>query len=88
MGFFILFCLLQLADIYTTHRILSKGGVELNPFMNAMFKLFGHLPALIVIKLVVCVLLYVFVIPQWVLIALCLLYVAVVIHNVRQLKGN
>ena len=33
---FILLCALNLADIYTTHRILGRGGSELNPLMACL----------------------------------------------------
>lgn len=46
----IILTLLQLADAYTTHRVLSNGGRELNPVLNRLFQAIGHLPALALTK--------------------------------------
>lgn len=46
----IILTLLQLADAYTTHRVLSAGGRELNPVLDRLFKAIGHLPALALTK--------------------------------------
>lgn len=81
------FALLQVSDIYTTHRILSQGGRELNPVLGPLFEAFGHLPVLIVFKTAVVVAAWVF-LRQWPLAiaALCALYVVVVASNWRQIK--
>ena len=47
---FILLCALNLADIYTTHRILGRGGSELNPLMAKLFARVGVLPGLLLVK--------------------------------------
>ena len=49
-----LFILLQAADIYTTNRLLSNGGRELNPVMARMFAEFGVLPSLVITKAAAC----------------------------------
>lgn len=88
MELFILFCGLQLADIYTTHKVLAKGGMEMNPIMAMLFKRFGHMPALVVVKSAVCGLLYWAQIPEILMFGLCVLYVAVVFNNAKQMAGS
>jgi hypothetical protein len=42
---------LQIADVYTTYVINSRpGGVEKNPVLAWLFKRFGLLPSLVVVK--------------------------------------
>ena len=87
---FIAFFILQIADIYTTHNILKKGGRGLNPVMAKAFDHFGVLPSLLVVKTLVVLMVYNFVVPySLILIGLCVLYAGVVGHNFYQLqKGN
>jgi len=46
----ILLTLLQLADAWTTHRVISKGGRELNPILAWLFNQIGHIAGLIIAK--------------------------------------
>lgn len=39
----ILLVLLQVADIWTTHRVLERGGYEANPLVAWMMRRFGRL---------------------------------------------
>lgn len=45
--------LLQLLDIVTTVMVLSKGGVELNPFAALFMATLGTIPGLIVLKSII-----------------------------------
>ena len=56
--------LLQLADIYTTLRILDKGGRELNPFLAYLFSVVEPLYALLVVKTIFLGLAYLYA-PEW-----------------------
>jgi len=51
---FTILIILQIADIYTTKRIIAdKKGIELNPIMKVIINKFGLLPGLIGIKTIV-----------------------------------
>jgi len=50
MTILILFTLLQLADGWTTYRILQIGGRELNPVMRWLFARVGSTPVIVVAK--------------------------------------
>ena len=41
-----IFALLQVADVFTTMRILDKGGKELNPILAKLFAKYEPLPTL------------------------------------------
>jgi hypothetical protein len=98
MELLILFALLQVADIYTTHRILSQGGRELNPVMAWLFEKFGHLPALVVVKGIVVRLVARYMVGvtavafgyniagDTVLAAFCIIYILIVFHNFNQIR--
>lgn len=45
-----LFAILQLADIYTTHMILKRGGKELNPVLAKLFDMFDYRIVLVIVK--------------------------------------
>ena len=86
---FIVFCILQVLDIYTTHRCLQEGGTELNPIAAALFKAVGVLPGAIVAKGILCILMWNSLnlanAQAWLAI-LDVIYVAVVVNNFSQLK--
>jgi hypothetical protein len=44
---FIIFCLLQIFDVYSTYQILNAGGREVNPMMNWLMDRVGVMAALI-----------------------------------------
>lgn len=85
-----LLLLLQYGDIWTTYRLLEKGGRELNPVVAWPIRRFGILRGLLVVKLPLCAALivttFVGLMPAWVLTGLCALYVIVVTHNLLQLE--
>ena len=85
-----LLTLLQIADGYTTHRILAGGGRELNPIMFALFEEFGHLPVLVVAKGGLVWLSYLYIVPweygHLILGFLCVFYSFVVLHNIQQIR--
>jgi hypothetical protein len=84
---YVVFAALQLADMWTTHTILSQGGRELNPVLAKLFNKFGHLPVLVVFKSAVLVLVYFYVLPYNVVMYLLIsLYSVVVVHNYTQIK--
>jgi len=78
---FIAFVILQLADIYTTKTILDDGGREINPLMAKAFEKFGVLPALVVSKIVVVGLVYVYVQSYEIVMSLLVLFYLIVISN-------
>ena len=50
---FALFTVLQILDIYSTHKALQVRGVyEANPVMRYLFDIFGPLPVMITSKIV------------------------------------
>lgn len=84
-----IFIAMQIGDIYTTLKILSQGGRELNLVMAKMFAMFGAMPSLIVVKAAVVGLFYYLIDEPYmteILLALCVLYAVVVFHNFRQIK--
>lgn len=82
----IVFVLLQLGDIYTTHRILSYGGRELNPVMAKMFNWYGLLPTLIWIKVLAIGAVW-WVDSLYLTAISCIVYAAVVANNFRVLNA-
>lgn len=85
----ILLSLLQVADAATTYKIINKGGRELNPVMNWLFKRFGMLNVLAVKVILVSMAgVYLYITFPVGLIPLCILYVGVVGWNTYQIyKG-
>lgn len=83
-----IFAGLQFADAYTTMKILSKGGVELNPVMAWIFKKAGIMNGLFMVKTVMVAFFAYFIdrIPAWLMGVLCIAYAWVVYHNARQLR--
>ena len=84
---FILFCLLQCADVYSTWKALSTNiGHEANPIMAWLFSEIGLKTGLVVAKLAICVGIYYFVKELWVLAILDLVYIEIIINNFRVIK--
>lgn len=46
----VILTLLQMVDAWTTHRILERGGRELNPILARVFARIGHVAGLILAK--------------------------------------
>lgn len=88
----IAFALLQLADAYTTSRILKAGGVETNKLMRRLMEQIGVTEALVLTKtLAIVIVVMAFAaghLPVWVLAALCAFYVLVVLNNVLVMRGR
>jgi len=82
----LLLAILQVADGYTTTRIIDNGGRELNPLMRKAFEKFGVKKTLIVKGILVTALGY-FIGTQeiYALGALCAFYIGIVIFNSRSL---
>ena len=58
---FIIFCLLQCADIYTTWKALSSNvGHEANPVMAWLFSEVGLKAGLVIAKIAICIGIYFF----------------------------
>ena len=77
---------LQLADIYTTRRILLAGGKEMNPAVRWLIGRFGIMPALLVSKAAMLVLATAFLLPYpWALGGLCVFYAGIIWYNVKSL---
>ena len=80
---------LQVADGRTTYLLLSRGGRELNPVVRWAINRCGLVPGLLLAKgavalsVVGCTLAGQ--IPVWSLLALCALYLVVVVRNFGQL---
>ena len=88
----ILFAALQLLDIYTTLRVLRAGGRELNPVMAWLMAHMGVPQALVAMKVIVVLTviwasLWLLLLPLWVLVVLCVLYVAVVVNTMHVLRA-
>lgn len=88
---FVTFVLLQIADVWTTHYIISRGiGIEANPIMSFWIKKMGLVFGLLVPKVIVISLVVTF-IPQgqygYVAIGLLIaLYACVIGNNVKVLR--
>lgn len=91
MFFILLLIALNVADVYTTYKILKNGGQELNKSVSFLIQKFGLLYGLIVSKIIimpiVVIELYFKPLPiDYVLVSLiCGWYVWVIYHNVREL---
>lgn len=84
--------LLQYGDVWTTYRLLERGGRELNPIVAWPIKRLGLLPGLLAVKLPICAALiaatFAGMMPAWLLTALCALYLVVVTQNILQLESQ
>lgn len=87
---FMALMLLQAADIYTTTRIIGTGGREINPAMAWLMRELGVMPALVVSKclMLIVVLALLPQLPMWFMTGLCVFYAFVVWHNWRQDTGR
>lgn len=86
---FILLCVLQAVDAWTTLQVLKRGGVEANPMVRYFIDHYGAVPALVGLKVVV--LMFVMAVwahvTFWLLLALVVFYVGVVANNLRVMRG-
>lgn len=83
----ILLILLFAADVRTTVYILNRGGVEANPVVRFLMRIFGDRTAALVASkaIVLALVLYnLAALPLWLLIGIAVLYASVVSWNFRQ----
>lgn len=89
MVLLVLLVVLQLADFWTTYHLLARAGRELNPVVRWAINRFGLVPGLALAKGLVILALVVGALtgqlPVWSLLALCSLYLVVVVRNFGQL---
>ena len=79
--------ILQALDAWTTWRILSAGGRELNPAMRYAIAQAGLIPALVMKGAIVVALAWYFCLPYpWILGGIVAFYVAAVLFNFRSIK--
>jgi hypothetical protein len=83
---FLLFILLQVADGWTTITALNLNGREANPMLNYLFRRFGVVQTLMVVKGGSIIIAGLFLVGHWSLWCLVGLYVLVVGHNVYQIR--
>lgn len=83
---FVLLVALNIADIVLTHKILKRGGRELNPFLEPLFKRYNPVAVMVVAKLAYLVPLAIFisVVPVAALYVLITLYTALLLWNVKE----
>lgn len=83
---FVLLVALNIADIVLTHKILKKGGRELNPFLEPLFKRFNPVAVMVVVKLAFLVPLAIFIsiMPVAVLYVLNTMYIALLLWNAKE----
>ena len=83
---FVLLVVLQTADGFLTWRIL-RAGRELNPLLRALMGGIGTMPALVVSKVLLLVLAWLYLLDlPLVLLTVAVLYMWVVWHNWTQLR--
>ena len=83
---FLLFILLQVADGWTTITALNMNGREANPLLNYLFRKFGVVQTLLVVKGGSIIIAGLFLVGHWSLWCLVGLYVLVVGNNVYQIR--
>jgi len=83
---------LQVWDAYSTYKVLSAGGRELNPAMRWLMEQFGMVEALLLGKGAVVLVVWWAVsaltetVALWLLGGICVFYVAIAINNWRTMK--
>jgi hypothetical protein len=85
---FVIFCLLQALDIYTTYTTLHADlGHEANPIMAWLFQDVGLGTGLLVAKIAICATIYWFIDQTWLMVLLDIAYLEIVVNNFRVLKS-
>lgn len=90
----VLIVLCQFIDFATTYRIITNGGKEMNPVVKKLMDIFGLELGLFIAKFYVAGFVWIGAMLGWfeseigliALLALAVLYVAVAVHNLRQMK--
>jgi hypothetical protein len=83
---FLLFIMLQVADVWTTITGMNSGASEANPIMDKLFKKIGVVQGLVLAKSITVVLFGLFLYETWIMWAFVVLYTGVVANNVYQLR--
>ena len=86
-AFLILFMLLQIADIWTTDKALAMGKREANPLLNWLFQRFDPVGTMVVMKVAATWLLW-YADMYLITMAMCALYVWVVINNWKVIQDK
>lgn len=83
---------LNVADVYTTYKIISKGGTELNESVRLLIRKFGLLKGLSTSKIILLPLIIIelYFEPRWfdygVMVLVCGWYTWVVYHNIKEMQ--
>ncbi len=90
---FAVFALLQVADVWTTNYIVSRGiGYEANKVMAYAIKTIGLLPGLLIPKLAMLALVFVFILHvaygEYILGLLIFLYAYVIANNIKVIQRD
>lgn len=91
---FLIIVAFNVADVYTTYRVLQRGGSEKNPVMAKVFGFIGVLPGLLLVKAaILAALWWAFVVQRLqgpffigLLGVICVVYAWVVVHNVGEMR--
>ena len=86
----IIFTVLQILDVYTTYKILSNGGRELNPLVRWVIEKVGLVLGISSLKviLVACltVIWYNNMLPVWAMVVADVVYAGVIAYNMKSIK--
>lgn len=87
---FLILIVLQVLDVYTTNKILSQGGRELNKIMKFFmdkFKSFWYIPKVLIVLCSVMFLLFLPILYMSIVLGLInCFYIYVVFHNFKEIK--
>ena len=83
----VIYVILQAADIHTTSIGLSEGKQEANPILAKLFEFIEPAAAMVIVKLVGIVALWLVDIWQLTAVA-CVVYTVVVAHNFKVIRGK
>lgn len=85
---FLAFAALQVADVWTTRGVLSRGGRELNPLMSRLFARLGFWPSVLLAKGAALVLVWLCrdEMEGWEFAVVNLVYLAVVANNLLAIR--
>ena len=90
LALLLVFVVLQILDLYTTYKIISNGGQELNPVMRWVIQKFGLVTGISSAKAIFVAMLFLLwyssKLPLWFIIAADIAYVGVIIFNYKSIK--
>lgn len=85
--FLVIFVVLQVADVWTTHKALQMGKREANPFLARLFEYFNPVKVMVLVKAVAVILLWY--VGFWFLTAaLCVMYLWIIDNNLRVIQSD